>query len=306
MGTVANGGRISGKDIKSNLPAPALAKVQAACTFANSEIDRLRNQTIGIAVSAIFGGLLISSLLGFGDIRVPLLLACGISAFFYVRAQTEVATNFRAIGAKRIVSGLGQGLTYSASSSLTLRHFAATDLFTEHCTRWSSRDEIGGRANGVKYSLHRVRASGSDRKGMIFEGVVIKIDLPDPVSAHTIVIPDHGGHPNVGAGRSGRRKDLVMMKNPAFERLFSVHSTDYYEARKIVTPFLMQTVMQAQSHLGGELRLCFLNKTLFVTVSGESPRFTQKLFAVPLTPQSAVGMLAHLIPVAQQLAEVYG
>lgn len=301
MGTVVNTGS---KNFNRNLPAPALAKVQAACTYANSEIDRLRNQTIGIAVSAIFGGLLLASLFGVGDMRVPIVVAAGVSVFFFTRAQTQVATGFRASGAKRIIAGLGQGLSYSPSSSLTLRHFAALDLFTEPCTKWTSRDEIGGRVGNVKYSMHRVRAGGADRKGMFFEGVVIKVDVPDSFSAHTIVVPDRGGQPTA-AGLTGRKKDLVMMKNPAFEHVFSVHSTDYYEARKAVTPFLMDTVMQAQAHLGAEIRVCFLNRAVYVTVAGESPRFTQKLFAVPLTPENAVGMLAHLVPFAQKLAQMY-
>ena len=307
MGQVVSVRRNSGADVTRSLPAQALAKVQAACSFVNSEIDRVRNQTIGIAVASTFAVLLFSSLSGVGDVRVPIIIAAGITIFFFARARTEVgAPTFRAVAAKRIVAGLGSGLTYSAVSSLTLRHWAALDLFPEPCSRFLSRDEIAGRTDGVKYSLHRVRAFGNDRKGMIFEGVIIKIDIAGIFPAHTIIVPDRSGQPQIAPSSSGRKKDLVMMKNPAFEQLFSVHSTDYYEARKAVTPFLMQTMMDAQVRLDAELRLCFLNKSLYVTVAGQSPRFTQKLFAVPLTPQSALGTLTDLVPFAQKLAQVYG
>lgn len=299
--------RSAGSTVTRSLEASARAKIQGACNFVNGEIDRVRNQTIGISFAATAAVLFLWSLTGLGDGRVPLVLAAGVTAFCFARARSEVASSVRTVAAKRIVAGLGLGLAYKPASALTMRQFTDTDLFSGPWTRWTSKDEISAIAGGAKYSLHRVRAGNGDRKGPIFEGVVIKIDFAEAFPAHTIIIPDDDGqhHITSSVGRSGRRKDLVMMKNPAFERLFSVYSTDYYEARKVVTPFLMQLIVEARARLDAELRLCFLNRSLYLTVAGNSPKFTQKLFAVPLTPEAAVGTLAHLVPLARRLAELY-
>ena len=309
MALVATASRTGSFDVGSNLETSALAKVQAACNFVNAEVSRLRHQTIAIAVIAGIGAILLWIFTGAGNPRVPLVLASGIAVFFFVRARTELASSYRSIAAKRIVAGLGKELTYRPGSSLTRQHFIALDLFAERCGRWTSSDEIGGRVRGVKYSLHRARAGGGDRKAPFFDGVVIKVDFSDAFPAHTVIVPDHngqllGGHASNGAAGSRRKKDLVMLKNPEFERVFSVYSSDYYETRKLLTPEFMQIVLAAQANLDTELRLCFLQKSLYATVAVGAPRFKPTLFADPLTPQAAVGTLVPLVSLAQRLAQL--
>jgi uncharacterized protein DUF3137 len=300
MGLSVSAGRIDGMDFSRSLEASALAKVQSACNFVNTEIDRLRNQTIGIAVACAIGTLVLSTFTVFGDGRIALVIGSGIAVFYFVRARNEAASSFRIIAGKRIVAGLGRGLTYNPSSSLNQRQFAALELFPAPCRRIDSSDEIGGRMPGVKYSLHRVRASSSERGAPMFDGVVMKLEFEETFPAHTVIVPDNSGQ--LQTATSGRKKDLVMMKNPAFEQKFSVYSTDYYEARKVVTPFFMQIVMDAQARLKTEIRLCFLQRTLYMTISGNALQFTPTLFGDRLTPQKAMGA-AQLVAIAQRIAE---
>jgi hypothetical protein len=307
MGLSVSAGRIEGMDFSRTLEGSALVKVQAACSFVNTEIDRIRNQTIGIAVACAIGALVLSSFRFLGDGRVALVIGAGIAVFHFVRARTEVASSFRIIAGKRIVAGLGRGLTYNPTSSLTQRHFAALELFPVLCTRVDSSDEIAGRVPGAKYSLHRVRASAGERGAPVFDGVVVKLDFDETFPAHTIIVPDRSGQLVIGSttprtSGGGRKKDLVMMKSPAFERSFSVYSTDYYEARKLITPFFMQIVMDAHARLRSEMRLCFLQRSLYVTIAGDALQFTPTLFGDRLTPQRALGV-AHLVAFAQRLVE---
>lgn len=290
--------------VRRSLEVSAPPKVAAACSYVNSEIDRLRNQTIGIAFICCAAAVFLSSLTEFGDARIALVLGAGISVFAFVRAQEQLTSSTKSIFAKRIIAGLGQELTYHPNSSFTLKHFLAMDLFTEHCQRLESSDEVSGQMFGVKYSLHRVHANAS-RRAPFFEGVIMKLDFKESFPAHTIIVPDDHGMPTAPLG-AGPKKDLVMMKNPAFEQVFSVYSTDYYEARKLVTPFFMQLVTEAQARLGSDLRLCFLQRSLYLAVPGDALQFRPTLFGGPLTPRAAVGMLAFLIPLAQRLAEVHG
>jgi hypothetical protein len=160
---------------------------------------------------------------------------------------------------------------------------------------------------GAKYSLHRVRASAGERGAPLFDGVVVKLDFEETFPAHTIIVPDQSGQLVIGStaprtSGGGRKKDLVMMKNPVFERSFSVYSTDYYEARKLITPFFMQIVMDAHARLRTEMRLCFLQRSLYVTIAGDALQFTPTLFGDRLTPQRAIGV-AQLVAFAQRLVE---
>lgn len=305
MGFVASAGRMR-TDTIGSLETSALARVQAACNFVNAEAARLRNQTIAIGVVCVAAAFLLWIVTGFGDPRVVLVAAAGISVLAFVRARAELTSTYTNIAAKRIIAGLGKQLTYNPRSSLTRQQFLAMDLFTEQCERWNSRDEIVGRTRAAKYSLHQVRAAGRDRKAAFFDGVIIKIDFTEGFPGHTVILPDRDGlllgAPN-SAAATRRRKDLVMLKNPAFEQLFDVYSTDYYEARQLVTPRFMEIVMEAQARLDTELRLCFVQKSLFVAVARCAIRFEATLRAAPLTPQAAVGKLVHLVSLADRLAE---
>lgn len=293
------------RDVVASLEASVVSRVQAACNFVNAEVARLRHQTIAIWAMCGIGALVLWIVTGFGDARIALAISAGIAALAVVRARAELASTYRKIATKRIVAGLARELSYNPTSSLSRQLFVATDMFSDRCDRWRSRDEIGGRTRGVQFSLHQVRAAGKDRREPIFDGVVIKLDLTQSVPGHTVILPARGGGTLAASSGSAprRRKDFVMVKNPAFERLFDVYSTDYYEARKLLTPRLMEVVMDAQARLATELRMCFLQKSLFVAAAGRALSLEASLFADPLTPEAAVGRLVPFIALAQQLAE---
>ena len=304
MGLVATTNRIR-IDAINNLEASALSKVNAACSFVNAEVVRLRRQTIVIWAMCGVGAFLLWMVTGLGV--VVLVLASGISILAFVRGRKELRSSYKNIAAKRIVAGLGTELKYNPTSSLTRQQFVAMDLFTDHCEHWNSHDEIAGRTPAGKYSLHQVQAAGKNRKAVVFEGVIVKIDFNEGFPGHTVILPDRDGQllkASNGAAAMRRKKDLVMLKNPAFERLFDVYSTDYYEAKQLVTPKFMEIVIEAQSRLGTEVRLCFLQKSLFIAVAGHALRFETTLFAPPLTPQAAVGKLVHLVSLAERLGEL--
>jgi hypothetical protein len=303
MGVVA-GARRTRLDVANTLDASALGKVQAACRFVNAEIARLRNQTIAIWAICAVGVVLLWVFTGAGDPRVLLLLAAGIVSIAFLRARTELQSSGN-VAAKRIVAGLGS-LAYNRRSSMTRKDFMSMDLFTDHCEKWKSRDEIACRMRGVKYSLHYVQAAGNNGKPAFFDGVIIKLEFNDNFPSHTVILPaqEARGTSN-GTVQSRRKKDFVMVKNPAFEQVFDVYSTDYYEAKKFVTPAFMRVVLEARARLNTELRLCFLGRSLFVAVRGYSYRFDTTLFGAPLTPETAVGKLVHHVAAAQQLAQVH-
>jgi hypothetical protein len=64
----------------------------------------------------------------------------------------------------------------------------------------------------------------------------------------------------------------------------------------------MQIVMDAHARLRTEMRLCFLQRSLYVTIAGDALQFTPTLFGDRLTPQRAIGV-AQLVAFAQRLVE---
>ena len=281
-----------------SLEPPTLGRVQPVCSFVNAEVARLRNMSIGIATACAIAAILFPLVTRIGDARIPLVLAAGVFAVWFVRARRELASHCTNLAAKRFVAALNRGLSYRTGSSLTQQQFQAADLFRESVHRWTSRDEIAGRADGVRFTLHRVRATAKERGRMVFDGVVIKIDFGTTFPGHTLVIPDGDAEP-VG---NRVRKDLVMLKHPTFEKEFSVFASDYYEARRLVTPALMDAVLAAAPSFPEGIRMAFVARSLFVAVRTDGLRVEAPLFGAPLTPDTAVGSLMRMVTFAEALA----
>lgn len=284
------------------LDASVISRVRPVCDFVNAEASRLRNQVIAIGVMSAVGAVVLPLVTGIGDPRIPLVLAAGAVVYSFVKARAEFTRKCAKLAVKRIVAALSRELTYKPSSALAQQQFVAMDLFPGRVERFKSRDEITSRAGGPKYAVHHVHASGTEKRATIFDGVIVKIDFADPFPGHTIVIPDASTEEGSSGPGTRVKKDLVFLKNPAFEERFSVYASDYYDARRLLTPKLMEVIMDAATMINAEVRLAFVQRSLFVAVPGEALKVDTGLFAAELTPKEAVGRLLHILGFAERLA----
>jgi len=322
----------------SSLDAPTRAKVQAGCNFVNAEVARLRQRVTIIGIIAVGLAFIAWMLLGFGDPRVPAAGALLVISFFVHRARKELAGSYKSIVVRRLVAALGKGLSYKPTSSLTREQFEAMDLFKESANTWKSEDEVSGRKNQVTYSLHEVlakrrersnrsrsgigsavwlvslgvdwyrggKADVTDRSEIIFRGLVVKLDFNKNFFGHTVIVPEREGKlfgGLFGDAATRKRKEIVRLENADFEHQFTVYSTNDQEARYLITPKLMELVMEAQALLGGPLRLCFSQNSLFVAVPQDKDRFEVGLFASAVTPESALGDLVEVVNLAERLVD---
>ena len=290
------------------LDASVISRVKPVCDFVNQEASRLRNHVIAIGVISAVGAVVLPLITGIGDPRIPLVLAAGAVLFTFVKARAEFTRNCAKVAVKRIIAALNRQLTYKPTSGLAPQQFAAMDLFPGRIERLKTRDEITGRVGdgGSKYSVHHVRASASERGAAIFDGVVLKIEFPEPFPGHTVIIPDTSGEDGAIGPGTRVKKDLVFLKNPAFEERFSVYASDYYDARRLVTPKLMEVIMDAATKISPAVRLAFVQRSLFVALPGEALKVDTGLFAAELTPKEAVGRLLHVLGFAERLARAVG
>ena len=284
------------------LDASVISRVRPVCDFVNAEASRLRNQVIAIGVMSAVGAVVLPLVTGIGDPRIPLVLAAGAVVYSFVKARAEFTRKCAKLAIKRIVAALSRELTYKPSSALAQQQFVAMDLFPGRVERFKSRDEITGKVGGPKYAVHHVHASGTEKRATIFDGVIVKIDFADPFPGHTIVIPDASTEEGASGPGTRVKKDLVFLKNPAFEERFSVYASDYYDARRLLTPKLMEVIMDAATTINAEVRLAFVQRSLFVAVPGDALKVDTGLFAAELTPKEAVGRLLHILGFAERLA----
>ena len=97
----------------------------------------------------------------------------------------------------------------------------------------------------------------------IFQGLFFHADCNKHFQGHTIVIPDKLekflGRFGNALQKFQQSMPLVRMEDPRFERAFAVHSTNDQEARYLITPALMETMLLLRSKLGAGVRFAFVD-----------------------------------------------
>ena len=293
------------------LDPQARARVQAACDVVNKEAEEQRRKVLIVVV--IVAILAIPPFIHFVEYRRAIGLVAALLVGLVVGdARREVTRTYKSLVVSRIVKSLGMGLTYTPESSLTAKAFEAMDLFKDTPSAFRSEAEIGGKKENVSYSIHDVRATKQEGKHtkVIFNGLMIRLDFNKNFLGHTIVIPD--GERRVTGLLSQdlldfsfqKKKALVTLENPDFERIFAVYSTNDQEARYLLTPKLMELALQANAMQEDQIRLAFVQNSLYVSIPLPGNRLEAGLND-KVTPESALGDLLDVIHFADRLVDTF-
>jgi Protein of unknown function (DUF3137) len=299
----------------SQLEQSTLLKLQAGCNFINAEVEKRRQRVVIVSIVLAVIALMVYAWMwqnGQQDPRFPLGGAFVLISLYVARERSQLAKSYKSIVVTRVVKALGQGLSYSPTSTFTKQHFLDMDLFQKRCEQWKAEDQISGKCNAVGYSIFEAKAtrtegSGKNRRRVtIFRGLIIRLDFNKYFNGHTVIVPDSeskilGGL--FGDSSERRSKELCRLESVEFENCFSVYSTDQQEARYILTPKLMELVMGARQVFSHDIRLSFHDNSVFVTVPQSTDRFEVRLFGPKITPEAAVGELAELVKLTERLVD---
>lgn len=297
----------------ADLDAETRARIESACAFVNHKVKEARSRvvTIGsiVGVAAVLWQIVFRP-----PWQWPVMSALLIISLVTGHAQREIKRWYKMLVIRRVVDALGHGLTYSHESSLTKQHFLTMDLFVQRIDKFESEDQVTGQRNHIEFALHEAKAIKVERRGkssvdvIIFKGQVVELEFNKHFVGHTIVVPDHDSKVLGGLfGDSERRngKQIVHIADADFENAYTVYSTNDQEAHYLLTPKLIELVLGARQRLGTDLRLAFVNNSLFVTLASETNHFEVSLFGNPATPYGAAGDLAAVVDLAEKLIDLF-
>lgn len=298
----------------SQLDASAVRNLDSACGFINAEIQRTRGKVLTAFGIFTIAGLIITAFAwraGFQDLRLPAAIIILPSSWYWWRKQRELAKTYKHIVVRRVVSALGHGLTYSPEAAFGTGDFNQMDLFVKQAEKLLAEDEIRGSKGAVTWTVleckaTRVEGSGKNRRRVtIFRGLVIRLDFNKNFLRHTVVVPEKDSRVLglFGESESRGEKAIARMESVEFERCFSVYCDDQQEARYLLTPKLMELLMQANAKLGGGLRACFLNNHLYIALPQSKDRFDVSIFGRRVEPQTIVGDLTEVVGFAERLVD---
>jgi hypothetical protein len=293
----------------SQLDAEARKRIDAACGFLNHKLRQQRNRVLMTTAWCAFGAIAVAAFLRIPP-WVPLAVALLIVLLVAVRAHAEVKRWFKSMVVQRVVEALGTGLTYSRESSFDRASFTAMDLFSERTDVFRSEDEVRGTDNQVAFALHEAWAAKREKRGkhthtiVFFRGTIVVLEFNKHFHGHTTVVPE-AAHGLLGGlfgefdSRKGRER--VSMQDAAFEQAFSVYSSDAQQAHYLLTPKMLQLILETKSTMANGVRLAFRDNMLYVAVPSTQNRFEVSLFTTKVTPQQVIGDLGSALQLVQRL-----
>lgn len=143
--------------------------------------------------------------------------------------------------------------------------------------RESFEDQLTGNRNGVDFEFFEAhleeRRRTTDSQGRtrtkwvtVFQGQCLRFDFHKDFYGRTLVARDAGIFNRFGGGKG---MEVAKLEDPVFEKAFSVYTTDQVESRYLLTPDLMQRLVELeQAFHGGRLRCAFTGGEVLIAIEG--------------------------------------
>jgi hypothetical protein len=143
--------------------------------------------------------------------------------------------------------------------------------------RASYEDRLTGSRDNVEFELFEAHLEekhrSTDSKGRtttrwvtVFKGQCLRFHFDKTFYGRTLVTRDAGFFNRFGGGKGMKRASL---EDPEFEKIFEVYTTDQVESRYLLTPDLMQELVNLeQTFHGGKLKCCFYGGEMYITLQG--------------------------------------
>lgn len=209
---------------------------------------------------------------------LPLILGGLVGAGLYIYGSLELNA-IRKKAKQLLVRPVAEAMNLSYSPTLTrpptVHEFRSNRLLPSW-DRENYEDNLAGVYHGVNFELFEAhleqKSTTTDSNGRtrtnwvtVFRGQCLRFDFHKTFHGETLVLRDAGMFNRFG-GKSGLKN--AKLEDPVFEKAFEVYTSDQVESRYILTPDLMQRLVDLEQGLrGGDLKCAFVGQEVLITVN---------------------------------------
>jgi hypothetical protein len=193
----------------------------------------------------------------------------------------------------RIANYVDEGLSYSPDGSVARSEFENSGIFPVSCDRFKGEDHFRGMIGKTAIEFSEVTAEDkhttADKSGtkeeyiIIFKGLFIIADFNKNFKTRTVVLPDTAEKLFGKFGQSLQsistgRGAFIRLEDPVFEKEFVVYGDDQVEARYILTPALMQRIVNFKRKWNTAVYLSFRDSKVYIAIRMFKNLFEARLF----------------------------
>ena len=273
-----------------------------------AELETLRKKIVSKQtqgwIAIALGIILLFITIAYGDVIIGVILGAaaiipgGVILYKISDEANLYKSRFKheIIGAA--LSSIDQNLTIAPNDGIEEGEFNFSQLFTQEPDRYYTEDLITGKIDKTAFYFAEVHAEyktethGKNGKQThwhdILKGIVFTADFNKHFNGITVVRPKDFGS-SLGAWFAKKvyafgNKNVVELENDGFNKNFVVYSTDQIEARYILTPALMERILDLNSRSAYTVSLSFIDSRTYIAFPLDHNYFEAPVFKSLLRP----------------------
>lgn len=231
-----------------------------------------------------------------GSIMMCVLVSGIISAVVvYTQMMRGVRLKYKKLVVPSLLKEIDPGLAYNPTGCIPKEEFRRSKIFSESADSYSGEDLVFGSYRGIpiRFSELKVQERHSNGKNnttyhTFFAGIFMVADFNKDFKYSHWVLPDTAeaalgqvfGNFLQKLNLPGRGH-MTRMEDPAFEKKFVVYTENDVEARYILTPKLMHTMLKLSERFRkgvSRIGFAFMNSNVYIAIPIEGGR---DLFEMP-------------------------
>ena len=266
-----------------------------------SELRELRDKTrksaltISASIAAVTVLLSVGAFVINGDflafVLVPGLI---IAVVVYTQMMNGVKLKYKKLVVPSMLKEIDPGLSYNPSGCIPKEEFRRSKIFSERIDCYAGEDLVYGSYKGIPIRFSELKVQEKHGSGKnttyhtFFKGVFMVADFNKDFKYSHWVLPDTAeaalgqvvGNFFQKVNLSGRGH-MTRLEDPAFEKKFVVYTEDDVEARYILSPKLMRTMLALSERFrkgASRIGFAFMDSNVYVAIPVEGGR---DLFEMP-------------------------
>jgi len=233
--------------------------------------------------------------------HVALIVACmvisvgflGYFIYLTVRQKKQYRETFKSGVVAEVVKLFNPDWQYLYDYCMSQESYQQSGLFPHHYDRYTGDDFVTGKIEKTDFQFSELHTQYKQvtygSKGQrqehwvtIFRGLFMHADFNKNFSGTTYVLPDTAERLLGSFGQSlqkmSSRGQLVKLENPEFEKRFVVYSSDQVESRYILTPSIMESIVNISNRFEGDVYFSFVGSRIYYANSINKALFEPNIF----------------------------
>ncbi len=224
-------------------------------------------------------------------LAIAVILGLGLYLFLVVRKeQKEYRAIYKQDVVKSIVNLINPDWQYASDGRISENDYQKSQLFNTRWDKYEGDDLVSGVIEKTDFQfseLHTQYKTYTTKDGKteeewhtIFKGLFAHADFNKHIKGRTFILPEHAKKDFTKynlSEKDGGETELVKLENPEFEKIFKVFSTDQIESRYILTPTMMEAIVNIYKKYKKRVHFSFIGSRVFVAMSFNKDLFEPRI-----------------------------